>query len=138
MPRIVGFSSKRLLLALIVAVLLFGFTPISRALLRSVDGSFAPTPYSSLALRTPSDAAVGVLAGEPVPVQLTNETGHTKTYHWSATQDGALISLGEEIVQSGRTTTILVPSQGAATGRLQIALNGTEVFVTVPVLGSRP
>jgi hypothetical protein len=130
MPRVV----KRLLLALMVAVLLFGFTPISRALLRSVDGSFAPTPYSSLALRTPAEASLGVQAGESVPVELTNETGHTKTYHWSATQSGALISLGEEIVPNGRTTTILVPSQGAVAGRLQIALNGTAVFVTVPIV----
>jgi hypothetical protein len=134
MPRVVN----RLFLALLVAALLFAFTPISRALLRSVDGSFAPAPYSSLALRTPSDAATGVPAGESVPVRLTNKTGRTQTYHWSATQGGTLISLGEEIVPSGRTTTILVPSQGAATGRLQITLNGTQVFVTVPIRRPRP
>jgi hypothetical protein len=117
-----------------IVVLVFGFTPISRALLRSVDGSFAPSRYNSLALRTPSDAAVGFLAGEPVAVRLTNHTGHIKTYHWSATQGGALISLGEETLDNGRATTILVPTRGAVTGRLRIALSGTSVFVTVPIL----
>ena len=81
MPRIVGPGSSRLLLSLGVAVLLFGFPPMSRVLLRSVDGSFAPSRYNSLALRTPSDVAVGIRAGEPVPVQLTNRSGHIKTYH---------------------------------------------------------
>jgi hypothetical protein len=133
MPRVVN----RLLLALIVAALLFAFTPISEALLRLVHGSFAPTPYSSLALRTPSVAAVGVSAGKPIPVQLTNETGHTKTYHWSATQRSGLISLGEQTVQNGRTTTFLVPSQGATAGRLQIRLIGSNVFVTVHILKPR-
>jgi hypothetical protein len=134
MPRVFN----RLLLVLIVVVLLFGFAPISRALLRSVDGSFAPSPYSSLALETPSDASVGIPAGESVPVRLTNKTGATQTYHWSATQGETLISLGEVIVQNGRTTTILVPSQSAATGKLEIALNGTGIFVTVPIRRPRP
>ena len=136
MPRIDGRGSSRLLLSIGIVVLVFGFTPISRALLRSVDGSFAPSRYSSLALRTPSDAAVGILAGEPVEVQLTNHTGDVKTYHWSATQNGALISLGEETVDNGRATTILVPSRGAGTGRLRIALTGTNIFLTVPILKS--
>jgi hypothetical protein len=133
MPRVVN----RLLLILIVVVLIFGFTPISRALLRSVHGSFAPTPFTSLALTIPSEATEGVPAGEAIPVELTNKTGQIQTYHWSATQGGTLISLGEQIVRNGRTTTILVPSQGAATGKLQIALNGTDVFVTVPILRPR-
>jgi hypothetical protein len=118
MPRVVN----RLLLALVVAVLLFAFTPIS----------------SALALRSPSVAGVGVRSGKPVPVQLTNETGHTTTYHWNATQRGALISLGVQTVQSGRTTTFLVPSQGATAGKMQIALKGTNIFITVPILRPRP
>jgi hypothetical protein len=134
MPRVVN----RLLLALVVAVLLFAFTPISSALLWLVHGSFAPSPYSSLALRSPSVAGVGVRSGKPVPVQLTNETGHTTTYHWNATQRGALISLGVQTVQSGRTTTFLVPSQGATAGKMQIALKGTNIFITVPILRPRP
>jgi hypothetical protein len=129
---------NRLLLALVVALLLLAFTPISGALLRLVNGSFAPAPYSSLALKTPSLAAVGVRAGKPIPIQLTNKTGHTKTYHWNATQKGTLISLGEQTVQSGRTTTFLVPSQGSAVGKMQIALKGTKIFVTVPILKPRP
>jgi hypothetical protein len=134
MPRVVN----RLLLALLVAVLLFAFTPISSALLRLVHGSFAPSPYSSLALRTPSVATAGVRSGQPVPVQLTNETGHAKTYHWNATQRGGLISLGEQTVQSGRTTTFLVPSRGATAGKMQIVLKGTNIFITVPILRPRP
>lgn len=130
MPRVVN----RLLLVLIVAVLLFAFTPISRGLLRLVHGSFAPSPYSSLALRAPSLAGAGIRSGKPIPVQLTNETGHTKTYHWNATQRGALISLGEQTVQNGQTTTFLVPSQGATAGKIQIALEGTNIFITVPIL----
>ncbi len=133
MRRMVGPGSKRPLLVLLVIVLLFAFTPTSRVLLRSVNGSFSPTPYSSLALGTPSDAAVGFLTGEPVPVKLTNRTGHIEAYHWRATQDGALISLGEDTVGNGRASTILVPSRGALTGKLQIALTGTNIFVTVPI-----
>ena len=129
----VASNSSRPLLALLIVILLFGFTPISRVLLRSVDGSFAPNPYSSLALGTPSRAAVGFLAGEPVPVQLTNRTGHTQTYHWSATQNGALISLGEDTLANGRASTVLVPSRGAVAGKLRIALTGTDIFVTVPI-----
>lgn len=134
MPRILGPGSSRLLLSLVIAFILFGFTPISGGLLRLVDGSFAPSPYSSLGLKTPSNAAVGYLAGDPVPVLLTNETGHTKTYHWSATQGGALVSLGDETLGNGRTTTIFVPSRGATTGKLQIALTGTNIFLTVPIV----
>ena len=136
MPRLVGLGPRRLLLAVLVVVLLFGFTPISRTLLHAVNGSFAQSPYSSLALMTPSDAAVGFVSGDPVPVQLTNHTGQTRTYHWSATEDGALISLGEDTVASGRASAISVPSRGAVNGQLRIALTGTDVFLTVPILSS--
>ncbi|HEV3187375.1 MAG TPA: hypothetical protein VGZ04_04925 [Acidimicrobiales bacterium] len=118
------------------AIILFGFTPISRVLLRTVDGSFAPSKYSSLALRTPSDAVNGLFAGQPVLVRLTNHTGHLKTYHWNASQNGALISLGEQTLGNGRATTISVPSRGAISGRLRIAISGTNIFVTVPILAS--
>lgn len=117
-----------------VLVLAFGFTPISHALLRSVNGSFAPSRYSSLALETPSDAVAGYLAGAPVAVELTNHSGRVKTYRWSATQNGALISLGEEKLDNGRVTTINVPTKGAVSGKLRITLSGTNIFVTVPVL----
>jgi len=120
----------------LIVVLLFGFTPASRVLLRSVNGSFASTPYSSLALVAPSDAAVGFPAGEPVPVRLTNDSGRTKTYHWSATENGALISLGEDTIGNGHATSILVPSRGAVTGVLRIALTSTDIFITVPILNS--
>jgi hypothetical protein len=121
------------LIAVGVIALVFGFTPISHALLRSVDGSFAPSRYSSLALQTPSDAVAGYLAGSPVAVELTNHTGSVKTYRWIATQNGALVSVGEKTVASGRVTTINVPTPGAVTGKLRIALSGTNIFVTVPV-----
>jgi hypothetical protein len=136
MSRIAGPGSSRILLPLVIVVLVFAFTPISRVLLRTVDGSFTPSPYSSLALRFPSDGSSGVVKGEPVSVQLTNRTGHAKTYHWSATQKGALISLGEETLDNGRTTRILVPSRGAVTGVLRIGITGTNIFITVPILKS--
>jgi hypothetical protein len=120
-------------LPLAVLVLVFAFTPISHVLLSSVHGSFAPSPYSSLALRTPSNASVGFLVGNPVDIELANHTGHNETYHWSATEGGALISLGEETVKNGRTTTISVPTRGAKSGTMRVALNGTDVFVTVPL-----
>jgi hypothetical protein len=133
MPRIDGRGTRRLLLALLVLVILFAFTPISRALLGSVNGSFAQTSYSALALKTPSDSAAGVRTGKRVAILLTNHTGHSTTYHWSATQNGALISLGETTLRNGKTTTIHVPSRGADRGTLQIALTGTNVYITVPI-----
>ncbi|MHB8379022.1 MAG: hypothetical protein ACYDB2_03760 [Acidimicrobiales bacterium] len=101
-----------------------------------MDGSFTPSPYTSMALSTPSQGSSGVAAGKPVSVQLTNRTGHARTYHWSATQKGALVSLGEETLGSGRSTTVFVPSLGAATGVLRIGITGTNIFVTVPILKS--
>jgi hypothetical protein len=136
MPRIDGRGSGRLLLSLVVVVLVLGFTPIARGLLKGVGGSFAPSPYSALAATNPSDAAAGILSGEIITVFLTNRSGHTKTYHWSATQGSALISLGEQTLANGRTTTLLVPSRGAVPGVLRIALTGTNVFVTVHMLKS--
>lgn len=134
MPRKDGPSSHRLLLILVVAVLLVAFTPISKALLSTAHGSFSPTPYSSLALKTKSDAVGGIVVGEPVAVQLNNHTGHTETYHWTASQKGSLVSLGETTVGNGQTITILVPSRGAVAGSFRIALGGTDIFVTVPLL----
>jgi len=136
MPRTVSRNSSRPLLILLIVVLLFGFTPISRVLLQSVDGSFAPNHYTSLALITPSHATVGFLSGEPVPVQFTNETGDARTYHWSATENGALISLGEVTLDNGRASTVFVPSRGALVGKLRISLTGTNIFVTVPIRNS--
>jgi hypothetical protein len=136
MSRIAGPGSSRILLPLVIVVLVLAFTPISRVLLWTVDGSFAPSPYSSLALSSPSDGSSGVVTGERVSVQLTNRTGHAKTYHWSATQKGALISLGEETLGNGRTTRILVPSRGAVTGVLRIGITGTNIFISVPILKS--
>lgn len=128
---------KGLLLAVIVLALLFAFAPVSRALLHLVNGSFAPRPYSALALGSPSEAVSGIEAGEAVRVQVTNETGHIKTYHWVATQGSTLVSLGEETVRNGQETTFLVPSQGAAAGTMQISLKGTHAFVTIPILKLR-
>jgi hypothetical protein len=121
-------------LILVVVVLLFAFTPISRALLRSVHGSFSPSRYSSLALKVPSAVSVGVRAGTVIPVIITNHTGRAETYHWRATQLGSLISLGEETVSNGGSSTIVVPSRGAVPGTLRISLTGTAIFLTVPTL----
>jgi hypothetical protein len=134
MPRNAGPGWSRLLLVLLGLVLLFGFTPISKALLDSVHGSFTPTPYSSLALRTPSAAQSGFVVGEPVDVRLTNRTGRLETYHWNATQKSGLISLGEETLSNGGSANITIPTQGAVAGTLRIGLSGTAIFLTVPLL----
>jgi hypothetical protein len=127
---------RKFSLVLVILLVVFGFPLISRVLLSSVDGSFTPNPYSSLALESTSSATKGVVAGEAVPVKLVNRTGHFKTYHWSATQSGGLLSLGEEALENGKGITILIPTRGAAKGTLRIALTGTNVFVTVPILKS--
>jgi hypothetical protein len=129
-------NPKGLSLALIVVILVLAFAPISHVLLSAADGSFSPVPYSSLALTSSSSATTGIVAGKPVLVRLVNRTGHFKTYHWSATQNGGLLSLGEEALGNGKAVTIRIPSRGAAKGTLRIALSGTNVFVTVPILKS--
>jgi hypothetical protein len=134
--RRVSFRPKWLSLTLIVLVLVFGFSPISRLLLSTVSGSFSPTPYTSLALKASSHATRGIVAGQPVPVRLVDRTGRPKTYHWSATQNGRLVSLGDEALDSGQAVTILIPTRGATKGALRISLAGTQVFVTVPILRS--
>jgi hypothetical protein len=131
MPRIVVAGSSRLRLSIIAVVVLFAFTPISRALLSSVDGSFAPSPFTSLALRAPSSPASDFEVGDLIGVRLTNRTGTTKTYQWSATQHGVVISLGEKTVPNGHGANVDVPTSFGRAGSLRIALNGTNVFVTV-------
>jgi hypothetical protein len=125
----------RLAFALVVAfILLFGFSPISRALLRSVDGSFSQVGYSSLALKSPLAFAAGAPAGDSIPVKLGNHTGRATTYHWNATQRGVLISAGVATLSNGQSATIPVPSRGAGVGPLQISLLGTRIFVTVSLV----
>jgi hypothetical protein len=133
MPRNIALGPKRLTLIALVVILALGFTPISHALLRSVNGSFAQAHYSSLSLSNPTDAT-GILAGEAVRIQLVNHSGRTKTYHWGASEKGSLLSLGAETVDNGQALTFSVPSGSAVTGTLKIALTGTDVYVTVPVL----
>jgi len=134
--RKVPSHPKWLSLGVIVLVVVFGFTPISQLLLSTVNGSFSPTPYTSLALRPSSSATTGIVAGQPVAVRLVDRTGHPTTYHWNATENGRLVSLGDEALGSGRAITFLIPTRGATKGTLRIALAGTHVFVTVPILKS--
>ena len=131
MPRIVGPGSRTIRLSIIAVVVLFAFTPISRALLASADGSFAPTPYSSLALQTPAGRQQGFLVGDLVPVRVTNRTGATRTYHWDAVQKGVVVSLGELTVRNGGSANIDVSTTYASAGKLTIAIAGTNIFVTV-------
>ena len=133
MPRIVDLGPKRLSLVALVVVLALAFTPISHALLRSVNGSFAPSKYSSLALNNPSEST-GILAGEVLRIRLVNHSGHAQTYQWEASEKGSLLSLGAETVDDGHELTFSVPSRGAVTGTMKIALKGTNVYVTVPVV----
>jgi hypothetical protein len=130
-----GVWIGRSFLVLAVGGVLFGFTPISRELLKTVDGSFAPTPYSSLALSTPADAATGIPEGLPVPIQLTNDTGRTQKYHWTAQENGVLISQGEQTLGNGQAIGLSVSSHGAVSGTLRIVLQDTQVFITVPITG---
>ena len=131
MPRIVAPGSSKLRLSIVAIVLLFAFTPISRALLSSVDGSFSPSPFTSLALRTPSNPGSHFEVGDLIGVRLTNRTGSTKTYHWSATQQGVVISLGETTVRNGHGANVNVPTGFGRAGIVRIALNGTDIFVTI-------
>jgi hypothetical protein len=133
-----GVWIGRFFLVLVVVGLIFGFSPISRQLLKTVNGSFASTPYSSLALSTPSDAATGVPAGLAIAIQLSNDTRHTNTYHWTAQENGALISRGEQTLGNGQTINLSVPTLGAVAGTLRIVLQDTHVFLTVPILTSGP
>jgi hypothetical protein len=138
MPGKGGSWASRILLVAVVGTLLIAFSPISRFLLARVDGSFAPTPYSSLGLVIPSRAVSGVHKGSPVQVQLTNHTGRSKTYHWAARENGALLGHGNQSVANGKSVRLSIPTRGAASGELRIALVGTKVFVTVPLVTSKP
>ena len=131
-----GSWVSRALLVLVTGALIFGFSPISRQLLRSVNGGFAPIPYSSLGLVSPTSATSGMPIGLPVLVELTNHTGHSEVYHWLAEERGALISQGSQSVASGGSVPLTVPTRRAVPGELRIVLNGTKVFLTVPVVKS--
>jgi hypothetical protein len=100
-------------------------------LLNSADGSFAPSPYSALALRTPSNPGTSFEVGDLVPVRLTNRSGTVKTYHWKATQNGVVISLGQKTVPSGHGADINVPTSLGKSGIVRIALAGTDIYVTM-------
>jgi hypothetical protein len=131
MPRIAGSGSSKFRLSIVALIVLFFFTPISRALLSAADGSFAPAPFSSMALRTPADPANAFEVGDLVPIRLTNRTGSTKTYHWRATQLGVVISLGEKTIPNGSGANINVPTSFGKSGNLRISLSGTGVYVTL-------
>jgi len=123
-----------LLLTLVVVALLIGFTPVSARLLRYVNGSFAPTPYSSLALSTPSAGTTGIATGSTIPIELTNHTGLATTYYWTATQGDVEISRGDLTLRNDNSTTIYVATEGAVVGTLRVALNDTKIFLTVPII----
>lgn len=124
----------KILLALVVVILLVGFTPISKHLLHYVNGSFSPQPYSSLALTTPAVVTEGILAGSAIPVKLTNHTGNTTKYHWIATQNGHRISDGSSTLANGASTTLSITTKSAVAGNLRISLTSTKIFITVPLL----
>ncbi|HEY1826357.1 MAG TPA: hypothetical protein VGG21_10415, partial [Acidimicrobiales bacterium] len=62
--------------------------------------------------------------------------GRSRTYKWQATQAGTLVGIGEQRVMNGQTATISVATKFAATGPLRITLEGTNVYVAVPILKS--
>ena len=128
-----GRAKATSVLLIVMTAIVFGFSPISRGLLRMVNGSFAPSPYSSLSLATFEARNIGVSAGHPVAVLLSNHTGHMRTYYWTATQDGALISKGERRLGNDQARRLIISSQGTKVGRLRIGLDGTSIFITVTI-----
>jgi hypothetical protein len=102
--------------------------------LAASDGSFSPSPYTSLAVRTSTNVPAGYQVGDLVPVRITNRSGKTKTYHWAASQHGVVVSLGETTLVNGQWANINVPTAFAAAGRLRIAISGTDIFVNVPMV----
>ena len=138
MPGNVGHGKIRGSFAVLVAVmiLVFGFSPISRALLELVHGSFSPSPFSSLSLLAKIDLNNGVAAGQPVAVLVANHTGHTQNYHWIATQRGSIIRQGEKTVGNGKAAKLMISSKGTRAGQLRVSLQGTDIFVTVTLIKS--
>jgi hypothetical protein len=125
------------LLAAVVVALVVGFSPISKRLLHLLNGSFAPAPYSSLALVNPSVVAPGVTIGSSIRVNLTNHTGHTVSYIWVATQKSKPISTGSRRLSNGASATLYVQTWRAKTGKLTITIKDSEVFLTVLLIGSK-
>ena len=122
MPRITGAGSKRLRVTVLVVILALAvaFTPVSRALLSAIDGSFAPIHYTSLAFVHPARVTRGVTAGTPVRMELANHLGHRETYQLHVTQSGSLISLGTETLGSGQAEVVSIPTLGARRGTLEV------------------
>jgi hypothetical protein len=127
-----GYVGKTLVILLVVA-LMAGFSPIAGRLLRLVNGSFRPTHYSALALSRPSGIESEVV-DSAVQVRLTNHTGITTDYHWTATQNGTLISQGSQNLANGSSRTISVSTAGATVGALKISLVHTRIFLTLPLV----
>jgi hypothetical protein len=125
------------LLSLIVIGLAAGFTPISNRLLHEVNGSFAPTPYSSLALAHSSEVAKGLLAGDTIEAVLSNHTGRTTKYSWTATEDHRLVSKGNRTLRNGETIAFGIGTKGSTGGEMRIALRHSTIFVTIPLTRRR-
>lgn len=121
------------LLSLIAIGLVAGFTPISKGLLHEVNGSFAPTSYSSLSLAHSSEVAKGLLVGDTIEAVLSNHTGRTTTYSWTATEGHRLVSSGNRTLQNGQTITFGIGTRGSKSGEMRVALTHTKIFVTIPL-----
>ena len=128
--------TDRILLTVVIVTLLAGFTPISTRLLHYVDGSFAPTPYSSLAFSTPYVESTGIAAGFTIAIKLANHMGRATTYHWTATEGNQVIRRGGQTLGNDTSTMIYVSTKGTFAGRLRIALDNTKIFITVPIFTS--
>jgi hypothetical protein len=128
--------TDRILLTVVIVILLIGFTPISTRLLHYVNGSFAPSPYSSLAFSNPYVESTGVATGFTIAIKLANHMGRATTYHWTATQGNKMISRGGQTLNNDTSAVLYVSTKGAAAGRLRIALTNTKIFITVPIFTS--
>jgi hypothetical protein len=125
------------LLSLIVIGLVAGFTPISKRLLKEVNGSLAPTRYSSLALAHSSEVRKGLPVGNTIEAVLSNHTGRTTTYSWTATEERRLVGSGNQTLRNGQTITFGIGTRGLTNGEVRIALKHTKIFVTIPLTRRR-
>ena len=95
-------------------------------LIRSIGGE-ADTSYFSLAFANPDQAALGFSVDEPISIILHNSRPVWREIRWRATIDYRQVATGEMRIgpQDSRKLK-LIPK---ITGRLNIAIIGTEIYI---------
>jgi hypothetical protein len=120
------------LLAIAAAAVIALSGPVSGALLRAV-GADAPVEFWSLSIDDPLAAAAGVRTGDAVSVTIGNHSPSQRTARlviaagsFSVSRD-VLVAAGD-----AKSEVVSVPAE-AASGRLSISIDGTQVAVSVTV-----